>query len=94
MSGLHDKQYMESQESEMRKAVGKICIGMAVYPTDEYPNVAGYLGLVFVTQKVLKEYDGEINKIPGNKTEIMYVTQDPEWNDTGHVTMLSGENHA
>ena len=82
---------MEALESEMRKVVGLVCIGIAASPTDEYPNVAGFLGLVFVTHKVLEEYDGDTNKIPMNKTRVMYITQDPEWNDTGHVTVEQGE---
>ena len=91
MSGLYSKSYMEALESEMRKVLGHVCIGIAASPTDEYPNVAGFLGLVFVTHKVLEEYDGDTNKIPMDKTKVMYITQDPEWNDTGHVTVEQGE---
>jgi hypothetical protein len=90
MSGLYSKSYMEALESEMRKVLGHVCIGIAASPTDEYPNVAGFLGLVFVTPEVLEEYD-DVNKIPMDKTKVMYITQDPEWNDTGHVTVEQGE---
>tara|TARA_R100000808_G_scaffold6058_3_gene18126 strand:+ start:9469 stop:9765 length:297 start_codon:yes stop_codon:yes gene_type:complete len=91
MSGLHDPQYMKALEDEMNKVAFHICIGIGVNPTDEYPDVPGYLGLLFVTQATYSKYSQNIEDIPRNKLKVMYITRDPEWNDSGHVDVIEGE---